>query len=266
MYLKKSTHWKLTVPIALSMLAGREKVKTRWKFHVGDGTYSTASLRKEWTKRCPLLTTLNVKTCDQLVEIFDPDVTNWYIAAAWATGHLLKKKLFPANAKSIEEAQKHTKVFVGRSDFVHSLWQNTQHVFLCIFFQHRDHPEQLNAIPKTLCGAISRSSVTYTARLKHQYREAIDDQIRNFRRSKTVKGFMKCKTCKKVGPGQNYHIDHGIHENSFANLMENYLKSVDDAHNSQTVIQGWQKYHKENSSLRVLCATCNLQQGRFGKK
>ena len=248
------------------MLAGRERCGTRWKFHVGNKTYTTASLRREWAHRTPMLDKHCIRECDQYIPITDSAISTWYIAAAWATGSLIKRKLFPANATSLQQVIDTTQVLVGRSDFLQCTWQRSQHVYMTVYFQHKHSPELINAVPKSLCGAASQVAVSYTARLKQQYRQAIDSQITQFRQSKTIKGFMKCRQCKRVGAGKEYYIDHGVNKHSFADLMQDYLNSIDIAHNSQDAVTGWQSYHRKHAKLCVLCAECNLKQGRYGKK
>jgi len=246
------------------MIAGREKKGTRWCFRIGDQSFSVASLRKQWNLKSKLLDKTYLKHCDQFNPVESDDIKLWYIAAAWATGGMIKRKLFPSNAKSLDEAIKGTHVLVGRSDFVHTAWQQNKHVYMAIFFQSTANPELINLVPRKLCGAVSNAALSYEDRLKTQYRRAIDEQITKFRKNKLVHGFLKCAMCKAVGTCNKYHIDHGTHEHSFANLMQKFLATCTVPHNSEQAIEDWQEYHSKHCRLKVTCAQCNLKQGRFG--
>lgn len=250
----------------------RVKTAKRYKYNIGGKTYSKARLQAEWTAQCSMLKTKPGKsTRVGLQELTDPAVAQWYIAAAWVTGSMLKRKLFPADAESLEQAIANTAVLVGRSDSVPSRTfgkEPSRHVFHCIFFQNKQDSVEINAAPKALCGNTAKVRKTSRQKLTAQYRAAIESQILRFRHKQSHAGFVKCMKCEEVVANKDAHVDHGIGENSFASLMEQFLLGFarqEIPFNGTTAISAWQTYHEKNCKLEMFCAKCNLSQGRHGK-
>lgn len=101
--------------------------------------------------------------------------------------------------------------------------------------------------------------------LAESLRKVINYQIKNFRQ----KNKMICELCKE--DNKIMHVDHII---KFRDLKNNFLKNnydIPEIINDEIVggkkfinetddfIIRWQKYHKENSKLRMLCCTCNFK-------
>lgn len=103
------------------------------------------------------------------------------------------------------------------------------------------------------------------------YREAVADQIMEFRRSKQPNSY-----CESCGSNQNLQVDHFI---PFENLVADFEKGKtdipDEFENADRIAcnkrfrtsdrayqEAWQQYHKEHASLRLLCRQCNLTRQR----
>ena len=93
-------------------------------------------------------------------------------------------------------------------------------------------------------------------------RNVINDQIIEYR---TAQNKLVCEFCQST---DNPHVDHIIH---FEKLMKDFIKEnkapetflhecnkkIRFRQEDEAFKTKWQQYHRENATLRILCAKCN---------
>ena len=94
------------------------------------------------------------------------------------------------------------------------------------------------------CALIKKNSSHYLER--HTMRKYIINDIIKFKNKMILNGTLKCVLCLSI---EEPHVDH---KKPFRELAEEYL-----SFNSN--LDGWVKYHNDESVLQILCKTCNLK-------
>jgi hypothetical protein len=105
-------------------------------------------------------------------------------------------------------------------------------------------------------------------------RNAVNDQIYNFKLSNPNKCCEICSVTESQSPKTEFHVDH--HEKLFVTLKKDFLNQC-NGHPTEFKKEGhftvfrdednifktkWQEYHKNNATLRWLCAPCNLSRSK----
>jgi hypothetical protein len=112
----------------------------------------------------------------------------------------------------------------------------------------------------TVCITRPSAEASYLYDLNSALREAVTDQILEFRSTHELK-------CPCGYIGDKFHVDHVV---LFKDLTSAFLKDRDPPkmfgkcpQSLRKTIDGefkeaWSKYHKKNAILRILCQKCNL--------
>lgn len=116
------------------------------------------------------------------------------------------------------------------------------------------------------------------AQITKAYREAVENDIKNYWQSHTL------KVCSQCNSNKNIHTDH---IKPFIELVNEYktLNNVTEhpkieringnihtfrfsasTEKNRVFIDGWKNYHSENSTFQFLCRSCNLRKHSSGKK
>lgn len=213
--------------------------------------------------------------------------TKWYLKAAWLSTGLIRRRLYPKDATSLQEIFQSTEVLVGRSDFL--LQERPSHVTRSVFFRKvlSENPKQkvvMHLIPKGLCGVTKKRgaarATSMKAKLMLQMRKDIRSQIVQYRSKVHVNGFVTCNLCSKCVSLKDAHVDHGVDELSFSHIAETFsLDKWQSSTNSLDTdikwhklrlsylhdlgIQNeWKDWHRERCKLCMTCKQCNLKQGK----
>jgi hypothetical protein len=243
----------------------------RTVYHVRGHAYaSDAALTRAWKTLAPALhepvhTTRSAQDDGEQVWLED-ETRKWYIEAAYFTPYRRAR----AKLEDLDSALRNTRVYVARGDWLNGKPNYAR--FRCVFFVHPDGSEvALSADAKDKWDNARRS-------INADLRQAIDDQIRDFRvvnkliADGKVDGKpkkLRCGVCHGCLDGET-HVDHGTGDKSFASLAAQFLRTVvpagapDGIYSKQVAavldehIPRWQKFHLRNAKLQLTHAACNL--------
>lgn len=93
---------------------------------------------------------------------------------------------------------------------------------------------------------------TPIAQINKAFREAVSNQLWDFKKSKAD---CACQLCKST---ESIQVDHL--EPVFHTLVSNYIESKPDFELTDESIADFQTYHSTNAKLRLLCEKCNLDE------
>lgn len=248
----------------------------------GEEFTSRTALRKAWQQRVKSATGTVVKSGTVAASgnkrkrvtgkarriMLEPSAARWFIEVAFLFGKQ-RSKLYPSGVNDIHTAQATNVVFLDRADLGFGSYSGKKNKHLrgskCVFFQHATDKFKFRAVSSDLGDVDERKDGR--ALVIQWLRREIQCQIDNFRekqRALIKDGGYRCAICKTTLGSIESHVDHGVGQESFKELVNRFqekelkrpLNTTDMRDNS--IANHWKRFHRLHARLSMTCKQCNL--------